>query len=96
MESQDKSDKIESLTLTFVKVLIESTNGELKVPVKFVDIYNEACLERWGNRNKEESNLEIRQHVRNDLINNGFIFVDPTNVNSIYLSQKTIDEYSDY
>jgi hypothetical protein len=96
LESQDKSDKIESLTLTFVKVLIESTSGELKVPVKFVDIYNEACLERGGNRNKEESNLEIRQHVRNDLINNGFIFVDPTNVNSIYLTQKTIDEYSDY
>ncbi len=96
MEAQDNSDNIESLTLTFVKVLIESTSKELKVPVKFVDIYNEACRLRGGNRNKEESNLEIRQHVRDHLINNGFIFVDPKDVNSIYLTQKTIDEYSDY
>jgi hypothetical protein len=76
--------------------LIESTSKELKVPVKFVDIYNEACRLRGGNRNKEESNLEISQHVRDDLINNGFIFVDPKDVNSIYLTQKTIDEYSGY
>lgn len=96
MDEQDKSDNIESLTLTFVKVLIESTSKELKVPVKFVDIYNEACRVRGGIRNKEESNLEIRQHVRNHLINNGFIFVDPKDVDSIYLTQKTIDEYSEY
>ncbi|KAF0868068.1 hypothetical protein E5N71_11945 [Candidatus Nitrosocosmicus sp. SS] len=96
LELQDKSDKIQSLTLTFVKVLIESTGKELKVPVKFIDIYNEACRLRGGNRNKEESNLEIRQYVRDDLLKNGYIFVDPTDVDSIYLTQKTIDEYSDY
>ena len=87
---------IEGLTLTFVKVLIESTDKELKAPVKFVDIYNEACRSRGGNRNKEESDLEIRQHVRDNLINNGFIFVDPKDVDSVYITQKTIDEYSDY
>lgn len=96
MELQDKSDKIQSLTLTFVKVLIESTNKELKVPVKFVDIYNEACRLRGGDRNKEVSNLEIRQHVRDNLLNNGYIFVDSKDADSIYLTQKTIDEYSDY
>jgi hypothetical protein len=84
------------LTLTFIKVLIESTSKELKVPVKFVDIYNDACRLSGGNRNKEESNLEMRQHVRDDLLNNGYIFVDPKDVDSIYLTQKTIDEYSDY
>jgi hypothetical protein len=96
LELQDKSKKIQSLTLTFIKVLIESTSKELKVPVKFVDIYNDACRLRGGNRNKEESNLEMRQHVRDDLLNNGYIFVDPKDVDSIYLTQKTIDEYSDY
>jgi hypothetical protein len=96
LELQDKSKKIQSLTLTFIKVLIESTSKELKVPVKFVDIYNDACRLSGGNRNKEESNLEMRQHVRDDLLNNGYIFVDPKDVDSIYLTQKTIDEYSDY
>jgi hypothetical protein len=96
LELQDKSKEIQSLTLTFIKVLIESTSKELKVPVKFVDIYNDACRLSGGNRNKEESNLEMRQHVRDDLLNNGYIFVDPKDVDSIYLTQKTIDEYSDY
>lgn len=96
LELQDKSEKIQSLTLTFVKVLIESTSKELKVPVKFVDIYNEACRLRGGDRNKEESNLEIRQHVRDNLLTNGYIFVDSNDADSIYLTQKTLDEYSDY
>jgi hypothetical protein len=93
---QDNSDKIQGLTLTFVKVLIESTGKELKVPVKFVDIYNEACRVRGDNRNKEESNLELRQLVRDELLNNGYIFADSKDIDSIYLTQKTIDEYSDY
>lgn len=96
MKPQDNSADIQGLTLTFVKVLLESTSKELKVPVKFIDIYNEACRLRVGARNKEESNLELRQHVRDDLINNGFILVDPNDADSIYLTQKTIDEYSDY
>lgn len=96
MKPQSNSDDIEGLTLTFVKVLIESTGKELKVPVKFVDVYNEACRLRGGNRNKEESNLEIRQHIRDDLLNNGYMFADSEDVDSIYLTQKTIDEYSDY
>lgn len=96
MELKDKSDKIQSLSLTFVKVLIESTGKELKVPVQFIEIYNEVCRLRGGNRNKEESNLELRQHVRDDLLNNGYIFVDSKDVDLIYLTQKAIDEYSDY
>lgn len=96
MELQDKSDKIQSLSLAYVKVLIESTGKELKVPVQFIDIYNEACRLRGGHRNKEESNLELRQHVRDDLLNNGYIFVDSQDVDLIYLTEKTIDEYSDF
>lgn len=96
MDPHNNTDEIEGLTLAFVKVLIEITGKDWKVPVKFVDVYNEACRLRGGNRNKEESNLEIRQYVRDHLLNNGYIFVDPKDVNSIYLTQKTIDEYSDY
>lgn len=96
MDPHNNTDEIEGLTLAFVKVLIEITGKDWKVPVKFVDVYNEACRLRGGNRNKEESNLEIRQYVRDHLLNNGYIFVDPKDVDSIYLTQKTIDEYSDY
>jgi len=96
LDPHNNTDEIEGLTLAFVKVLIEITGKDWKVPVKFVDVYNEACRLRGGNRNKEESNLEIRQYVRDHLLNNGYIFVDPKDVDSIYLTQKTIDEYSDY
>ena len=96
MDPHNNTDEIEGLTLAFVKVLIEITGKDWKVPVKFVDVYNEACRLRGGNRNKEESNLEIRQYVRDHLLNNGYIFVYPKDVDSIYLTQKTIDEYSDY
>ena len=96
MELQDSSELIKHLTFTFIKVLIERTGGEIKLPLKFVDIYNDACIKRGGINNKYESNLEMRWYVRDNLLKNEYIFVDPKDVDSIYLTQKAIDEYSDY
>jgi len=96
LEKQDISAEIQSLTFTFVKVLIENTNNELKVSVNFVDIYNEACRRRWGNNNKEESYLQLRQNVRDTLLSSDYVFVDPNDVDSIYLNQKAKDEYAEY
>jgi hypothetical protein len=90
------SEDIKRLTHRFVKILIESTNSELKVPVKFVDIFNDACRNQEGNNDKYESNMEMRQYVRDNLMENGYIFVDSKDVDSIYPTQKAIDEYSDY
>lgn len=90
------SEIIKRLTYTFVKILIESTSSELKVPVKFVDIYNETCRMTEGNNDKYKSYIEMKQYVRDNLLKNGYIFVDPKDVDSIYLTQKAIDEYSDY
>ena len=90
------SEDIKRLTHRFVKILIESTNSELKVPVKFVDIYNDACRSRGGSNDKYESNIEMRQHVRDNLMKNGYIFIDTKDVDSINLTQKAIDEYSSY
>jgi hypothetical protein len=74
--------------------MIERTNRDLKVPVKFEDAYKEACTRRVGiNDEFDESNLELRQHVRDNLLNNTFIFVDPKEIDSIYITQKAIDEY---
>jgi len=97
LDSQDSSEEIKRLTYAFVKVLIESTSRELTVSVKFVDIYDDACRTRFGNNNNEwEKNSDFRQHVRNDLLNNGYIFVDPKDVDSVFLTQKAIDEFADY
>jgi hypothetical protein len=93
---EHSSEDIRSLTYKFVKVLIETTNSELKVPVKFVEVYNDACRMREGSKNKYDSNIEMRQYVRDNLLKNAYIFVDPKDVDSIYLTQKAIDEYSDY
>ena len=90
------SEIIKHLTYRFVKILIESTSSELKVPVKFVDIYNDTCRKREGSNDRYDSYIEMKQYVRDDLLKNGYIFVDPKDVDSIYLTQKAIDEYSDY
>jgi hypothetical protein len=90
------SEIIKRLTYRFVKILIESTSSELKVPVKFVDIYDETCRTTEGNNDKYKSYIEMKQYVRDNLLKNGYIFVDPKDVDSIYLTQKAIDEYSDY
>lgn len=96
MELQNSSELIKHLTSTFIKVLIERTGGELKIPLKFVDIYNDACIKRGGINNKYEINIEMRHYVRDNLMKNGYIFVDPKDVDSIYPTQKAIDEYSGY
>jgi hypothetical protein len=90
------SEIINRLTYTFVKILIESTSSELKVPVKFVDIYNETCRTTEGGNDKYKSYIEMKQYVRDNLLTKGYIFVDPKDADSIYLTQKAIDEYSDY
>ena len=90
------SEDIKRLTHRFVKILIESTNSDLKVPVKFVDIFNDACRIQEGNNDKYESNMEMRQYVRDNLMENGYIFVDSKDVDSIYPTHMAIDEYSDY
>ncbi|MDF0679688.1 MAG: hypothetical protein P0116_01845 [Candidatus Nitrosocosmicus sp.] len=63
----------------------------MKVSVNFVDIYNDACR-RLGRYNKEWSDLQTRQHVRDNLLSSGYIFVDPNDVDSIYLTQKATDD----
>ena len=93
---ENTSEDIKRLTHRFVKILIESTGSELNVPVKFVDIYNNACRSRGGSNDKYESNIEMRQHVRDNLMKNGYIYVDTKDVDSINLTQKAIDEYSGY
>ncbi len=90
------SEIIKRLTYRFVKILMESTSSELKVPVKFVDIYDETCRTTEGSNDKYKSYIEMKQYVRENLLKDGYIFVDPKDVDTIYLTQKAIDEYSDY
>ena len=73
--------------------MIDITNQDLKTPVKFVEVYEEACAKKIKDEDEfEKSNLEMRQHVRDNLIRNGYIFVDPTDTEAIYITQKAIDE----
>lgn len=93
MDSQDISEEIRRLTYAFIKVLIKKTSGELNVKVKFVNIYDDACKGESEGNNQYLVNSEIRQHVRDSLLRNNFIVVDPENVDFIFLTQKGIDKY---
>ena len=94
MRSKDISEEIKHLSYAFIKVLIEKTGGELKMPLKFVDVYNDACTKQGGANDTNEENTEVRQQVRDNLFENGYIFVDPKESDYIFLTQKAIDEYS--
>ncbi|WP_148686430.1 hypothetical protein [Candidatus Nitrosocosmicus hydrocola] len=97
MEFQPTSEDIKRLSYKVVKIIIERIGPDLRVPVNFEEIYNDACRGQDGNNDEHnESNLEIRHHVRNYLINHGHISVDPDDLESIYVTQKAVDEYADY
>jgi hypothetical protein len=97
MESQDQSDDIKHLTSKVINVLVQRTGGDPRTAVNFVDVYEEACMRKDMGSDDEydKSNPEMRQHVRDRLLRNEYIFVDPKDVDSIFLTQKAIDEYKD-
>ena len=97
MQSENVSEDIKHLTYIFVTIMIEKFGDNIKIPTKFVDVYIEACKVPSNSNSKyDKSNLQLRQSVRDNLLRNGYIFVDPKDVDSIHLTRKAIDEYSDY
>ena len=97
MDSHYSSKDLLDLTFRTLRHLIKKTNLDLKKSVKFVEIYDKACSHQGlGIENEYDiTNVELRQYVRNNLLDKGYIFVDPFDVDSVYLTQKAIDEYSD-
>lgn len=96
MGTHDTSEEIKRLTHTSINLLIERTGGDLTVSLKFVDLYNDACIKQGDSNDKLKTNTEIRQHVRENLLKNNYIYIDPNDVDSVYITQKTIDEYADH
>ena len=97
MKSHYSSNDITELTFRTVRQLIDVTDLDLKKSVKFVDVYNKACKNqvRGINNEYDTTNADLMQYVRDNLLDKGYIFVDPEDVDSIYLTKKAIDEYSD-
>ena len=88
MDSEYVSDEIKHLTTILLKSCLKERVGKMKIPTKFVDIYDDACIKRRGINNENESYIEIRQHVRHRLVRDGYIFVDPEDVNYIFFNSK--------
>lgn len=93
MISETISQDIDLITFLFIKNLIHRTDRNNKVPVSFVEVYEESCnLEKEIDHNIK-SNLEIRQHVRDNLLKNEFIFINPNDAETIFVAQKSITKY---
>ena len=61
MEFQPTSKDIKRLSYKVVKIIIERTGTDLRVPVNFEEVYNEACRLQTGSKDEHhESNMEIR------------------------------------
>ena len=94
MTQRKQPDDIGRLTHNFVKISIYKSKRDISIPMTFISIYEEACKGTIGIHDKfDESNLEMRPHVRDNLIKNEFVFVDPKDVDSFYLTQKALDEF---
>lgn len=96
MDSQQYSKGILCLTDEFVKSAIERTKGNLQISIPFQEIYRDACY--LAGKTGEDSNnayLEIKYHVRDRLLRNNFIFMNPNDADSIFITQKAIVEFNE-
>jgi len=92
MISDDVSPEVRRLIYLVVKGLIEKTKRNLKTSIRFRQVYMEACKMDTNNK-YDYSNLEMRQHVRDILLRNGYIFVNPDDVEDVFITKKAIDQY---
>jgi hypothetical protein len=97
MGSPDQSEDINRLTFRVIKALVQRTGGDPRIAVKFVEVYGEGCMRQdIGNSEEyDKSNAKMRQHIRDNLLKNKYVIVDPKDVDSVFITRKAIDVYSD-
>ena len=89
------SPEIRRLVHLVVKSMIEKTKSDLNIPIRFRQAYEEACKRDTNNNNNKHdpSHLQVRHHVRDILLRNGYIFVSPDDVEDVFITKKAIDQY---
>lgn len=89
------SKNITLLANKVVNVLIEKTNADPRSPLPFLYAYEKArsIHTSYTDSKFDKSNLQIRQHVIDYLLNNELIFISPENVQGVYVTQKALDQY---
>jgi hypothetical protein len=92
MISDDVSPEVRQLIYLVTKTIIEKTKSNLKASIKFRQAYTEACKKDTKNK-FDHSNLELRQHIRDILLRNDYIFVNPEDVEDVFITKKAIDHY---
>ncbi len=94
MRSNEVSPEIRRIIHLVVKTMNEKTKSDLKIPIRFRQAYEEACKRDTNNNNEyDPSHLEVRHHVRDILLRNGYIFVSPDDVEEVFITKKAIDQY---
>ena len=94
MLTNEVSPEIRRIIHLVVKSMIEKTKSDLKIPIRFRQAYEEACKKDINNNNKyDPSHLQVRHHVRDILLRNGYIFVSPDDPEDVFITKKAIDLY---
>jgi hypothetical protein len=89
MISDDVSPEIERLIHVVIKTMVEKTKSNLKTPIEFRQVYMEACKQET-NYKYDYSNLEMRQHVRDILLRNDYISINPDDVEEVFITKKAL------
>lgn len=75
------------LIYVVLKNMIEKTKGNIKAPIQFREVYRDAC--RKNTKSKYDySNLEFQHHIKDILLRNGYIFVDFSDVERVFITKK--------
>ena|SRR5687768_13383587 len=94
MLPNEVSPEVRRLVHLVVKTMIEKTKSDLNIPIRFRQAYEGACKKDTNNNNKHDpSHLQVRHHVRDILLSNGYIFVSPDDPEDVFITKKAIDQY---
>ncbi len=89
MISDDVSPEIERLIHVVIKSMVEKTNSNLKTPIGFRQVYMEACKQETSYK-YDYSSLEMRQHVRDILLRNDYISINPDDIEEVFITRKAL------
>lgn len=95
MDFQQYSKDIKLITNEFVKNAVKRTGSNMQISIPFQKVYEDACYMAGKTIDESSPNhLEIKHHVRDNLLGNNLIFMDPQGEDNIFITQKAIDEFN--
>ena len=86
------TDELKTLVM---EVLIKRTDGVQEISIPFIEVFIEACIIQRARSDilVENNSPAIRYQLLENLVKDGYVRLNPQEEESIYLTQRAIDEF---